>query len=158
MEQEILSWLETTYERGQETDFVRKETLWNELANVGRVDSKCREAFFACLGRCISQSSLKSITVMRSKGKKNGYRGLRKKQGQSGLQPESECERLPSTFCEKEPEEQTERDSLNTHLLVQDLPAPTSSSPHSESKRGISHIKKIVQKDAPSYPMAVISR
>ena len=59
MEQEILSWLETTYERGQETDFVPKETLWNELANVGRVDSKCREAFFACLGRCISQSSLK---------------------------------------------------------------------------------------------------
>ena len=61
MEQEILSWLETTYERGQETDFVCKETLWNELVNVGRVDSKCREAFFACLGRCISQSSLKSI-------------------------------------------------------------------------------------------------
>ena len=70
MEQEILSWLETTYERGQETDFVCKETLWNELVNVGRVDSKCREAFFACLGRCISQSSLKGITVTRSKGKK----------------------------------------------------------------------------------------
>ena len=66
MEQEILSWLETTYERGQETDFVCKETLWNELVNVG----KCREAFFACLGRCISQSSLKGITVTRGKGKK----------------------------------------------------------------------------------------
>ena len=152
MEQEILSWLETTYERGQETDFVRKETLWNEFVNVGRVDSKCREDFFACLGRCISQSSLKGITVTRSKGKKNGYRGLRKKQGQSGLQPESECERLPSTFCEKEKEEETERDSLKTHLLVQDLPAPTSSSSHRESKQGVSHIKKILKKDAPSYP------
>ena len=31
MEQEILSWLETTYERGQETDFVRKDTFWNFL-------------------------------------------------------------------------------------------------------------------------------
>ena len=70
MEQEILSWLETTYERGQETDFVRKETLWNEFVNVGRVDSKCREDFFARLGRCISQSSLKGITVTRGKGKK----------------------------------------------------------------------------------------
>ena len=70
MEQEILSCLETTYEGGQETDFVRKETLWNEFVNVGRVDSKCREAFFARLGQCISQSSLKGITVTRSKGKK----------------------------------------------------------------------------------------
>lgn len=70
MEQEILSWLETTYERGQETDFVRKETLWNEFVNVGRVDSKCREAFFACLGQCISQSSLKGITVSVARAKK----------------------------------------------------------------------------------------
>ena len=73
MEQEILSWLETTYERGQETDFVRKETLWNEFVNVGRVDSKCREDFFARLGRCISQSSLKGITVTRGKGKKKKW-------------------------------------------------------------------------------------
>ena len=70
MEQEILSWLEKTYERGRETDFIRKETLWNEFVNVGRVDSKCREDFFARLGRCISQSSLNGITVTRSKGKK----------------------------------------------------------------------------------------
>lgn len=78
--------------------------------------------------------------------------GACERNGQSGLQPESECERLPSTFCEKEQEEQTERDSLNTHLLVQDLPAPTSSSPHSESKQGVSHTKKIVKKRCPSYP------
>ena len=152
MEQEILSWLETTYERGQETDFVRKETLWNEFVNVGRVDRKCREDFFARLGRCISQSSLKGITVTRSKGKQNGYGGLRKKQGQSSLQPESECEWLPSAFCEKEKEEETERHSLKTHLLVQDLHAPTSSSPDSKSKQGVSDIKKIVEKDGPSYP------
>ena len=48
--------------------------------------------------------------------------------------------------------EETERDSLKTHLLVQDLLAPTSSSPHSESKQGVSHRKKIMKKDASSYP------
>jgi len=63
MEQEILSSLETTYESRQETGFVYKETLWNEFIKVGGVDSQSREAFFACLGRCISQSSLKGITV-----------------------------------------------------------------------------------------------
>ena len=62
-----------------------------------------------------------------------------------------ECERLPSTFCEKEKEEETERYSLKTHLLAQDLPAPTSSSPHSESKQGVSH-KKDWEKRCPKLP------
>lgn len=125
MEQEIFSWLEKAYENGQETDFVCKEAIWNEFVKVGGVDSQCREAFFACLGRCIAQNSMKGITVTRSKGKNIGYRCLRRKQGQIGLQPDSEYER-PS--------------------------APTSSSPHSESKQSVSHIPKIVKKDAPSYP------
>ena len=54
MEQEILSWLETTYDK--KLISFTKETLWNEFVDVGRVDSKCRDAFFARLGRCISQS------------------------------------------------------------------------------------------------------
>ena len=125
MEQEIFSWLEKTYESGQETDFVCKEAIWNEFVKVGGVDSQCREAFFACLGWCIAQSLMKGITVTRSKGKNIGYRCLRRKQGQRGLQPDSEYER-PS--------------------------AATNSSPHSESKQSVSHIPKIVKKDAPSYP------
>ena len=86
MEQEICSWLEKTYESGQETDFVRKETLWNDFVKVSEVDSQCREAFFACLGRCIGQSSMKGITGTRSKGKNIDYRCLRRNQGQRVLQ------------------------------------------------------------------------
>lgn len=80
MEQEILSWLETTYDK--KLISFAKETLWNEFVDVGRVDSKCRDAFFAHLGRCIRQSSLKGITVTCTKGKQNGYRSLQKKKGQ----------------------------------------------------------------------------
>ena len=98
MEQEICSWLEKTYESGQETDFVRKETLWNDFVKVSEVDSQCREAIFACLGRSIGQSSMKGVTITRSKGKNIGYRCLRRKQGQRGLQQNSEYERVPSTY------------------------------------------------------------
>ena len=150
MEQEICSWLEKTYESGQETDFVRKETLWNDFVKVSEVDSQCREAFFACLGRCIAQSSMKGITVTRSKGKNIGYRCLRRKQGQRGLQQDSEYERVPSTSCEKK-EEEIERGIYESHLSVQNQSAPTNSSPHSESKQSVSHIPKIVKKNAPSY-------
>lgn len=67
MEQEILSWLKTTHDSRQKTGFVPKETLWNEFVNVGGVKSQSREVFFACLKRCISQSSFKGITVTCSK-------------------------------------------------------------------------------------------
>lgn len=74
IEQEILSWLNAKHKTGKETDFIPKESLWNEFANE-------REEFFTHLRRCISQSSLKGINVTRCKGKRNGYKGLRKKQG-----------------------------------------------------------------------------
>lgn len=78
MEQEILSWLNGKYEIGKETDVILKESLWNDFANDRDVNLT-REDFFTSLGRCISQSSLKGIKVTRCKGKRNAYRGLRKK-------------------------------------------------------------------------------
>ena len=77
---------------------------------------------------------------------------LRRKREQRGLQQDSEYERLPSTSCEKEREEEIERGIFESHLPVQNLSAPTNSSPHSKSKQSVSHIPKIVKKDAPSYP------
>ena len=77
---------------------------------------------------------------------------LRRKRGQRGLQQDSEYELLPSSSCEKEREEEIERGIYESHLPVQNLSAPTNSSPHSKSKQSVSHIPKMGKKDAPSYP------
>ena len=77
---------------------------------------------------------------------------LRRKQGQRGLQQDSEYELLPSSSCEKEREEEIERGIYESHLPVQNLSTPTNSSHHSKSKQSVSHIPKIMKKDAPSYP------
>ena len=71
---------------------------------------------------------------------------LRRKQGQRGLQQDSEYELLPSSSCEKDSEEEIERGIYESHLPVQNLSAPT------KSKQSVSHIPKIMKKDAPSYP------
>ncbi|KAL9977298.1 hypothetical protein ACROYT_G014688 [Oculina patagonica] len=85
MEETIVSWLNVNYETGKDTDFIPKESLWDEFVNE-RVVNFSREEFFTRLERCIGQSSLKGIKSTRCKGKRNGYKGLRKKQGRNEVQ------------------------------------------------------------------------
>ena len=117
MEQEILSWLHTKYKTGKETDFIPKESLWDEFASERDVKLS-REEYFADLGRCISQGSWKGIKVARCKGKRNGYKGLRKKQERKSLHMLAEVECIPSNSYMKEGEE-SEKGGQATNDLVQ---------------------------------------
>lgn len=112
MEEEILSWLNANYETGKETDLITKESLWNDFSNEGDVNLS-REQFFERLGQCISRSSFKEIKVTRHKGKRNGYKGLRKKQGHSLAK--SECRPSSSCLIERDEEREPEKGAKVTH-------------------------------------------
>lgn len=103
MEQEILSWLNANYETGKETDCISKENLGDEFA-IERDVNVSREEFFTRLGRCISQSSLKGVKATCCKGKRNGYKGLRKKQGQNSSHMLADLKSIPSNSYGKERE------------------------------------------------------
>lgn len=147
MEQEILSWLNGKYEIGKETDVILKESLWNDFANDRDVNLT-REDFFTSLGRCISQSSLKEIKVTRCKGKRNAYRGLRKKQGQNSLHLLTEFQRVPSTSCGKESDGLQE--SEKGGAAANDLVTKNDGSPHTYPNQDVNYIVKLEENDVQS--------
>ena len=150
MEQEILSWLNAKYETGKETDFISKEDLWNEFANEREVHLS-RDDFFTHLGRCISQSSLKEIKVTRCKGKRNGYKGLRKKQGRNSSHTLADSECIPSNSDVKERAkgEASETGGEATNELVQHLRRKNGRSLH--IKQDVNDIARVDENDVHSF-------
>ena len=161
-EQEIISWLGATYEMGKETDVTPKESLWIEFAKDSRVaesgQALNREEFFSHLGRCISQCSLRGIKTMRCKGKKTGYKGLPKKQGQNTVRSIAEIECIKTGPCKREEEEERENGTQETIRSAHDISPQNDSSLHISTKQAINDVKKVDEREIQSCHYSVNSQ
>ena len=149
MEQEILSWLNAKYETGKETDFISKKT-YGVIANEREVHLS-REEFFTHLGRCISQSLSQEIKVMHCKGKRNGYKGLQKKQGRNTSHTLVDLECIPSNSYVKERAkgEASEIGGKATNELVQYLTRKNDRSLH--VKQDVNDIARVDENDVHTF-------